>query len=74
MLHEQPPAVRVIEHVTLEDPLRRLDASGWQRIGHRCYALLSFGMSFVDTTLVPLSEFAMVSHNACAQSWRVGSP
>ena len=56
VLHEQPPAVRVVEHVTLEDPLRRLDASGWQRIGHRCYALLSFGTSFVDTTLVPLSE------------------
>ncbi|CAE7916211.1 unnamed protein product, partial [Symbiodinium necroappetens] len=56
VLHEQPAAVRVIERVTLQDPLLRLDASGWQRTGHRQYALLSFGDAFVDTTLIPLSE------------------
>ena len=53
---QQQPAVRAIENVVIQDPLLRLDASGWQRIGHRCYALLSFGQSYVDTTLVPLTE------------------
>ena len=52
---QQLPAVRAIENVVIQDPLLRLDASGWQRIGHRCYALLSFGQSYVDTTLVPLT-------------------
>ena len=41
---------------TLHGPLLRLDASGWQRIGSRCYALLSFGQNYVDSTLVPLTE------------------
>ncbi|CAE7215048.1 unnamed protein product [Symbiodinium sp. CCMP2456] len=50
VLHEQPSAV-------LRNPLNQLDGSGgWQRIGHRCYALLSFQQSYVDTTLLPLSE------------------
>ena len=51
-----PPAIRALEHVTLIDPLLKLDASGWQRMASRCYALLSFEPRFVDTTLVPLSE------------------
>ncbi|CAE7250077.1 unnamed protein product, partial [Symbiodinium sp. CCMP2456] len=45
-----------LERQSLCDPLLRLDASGWQRTGHRQCALLSFGDAFVDTTLIPLSE------------------
>ena len=50
------PQVRAIENVTLNEPLRHLDASGWQCVGPSCYALLSFGNAHVDTTLIPLSE------------------
>ena len=53
---DMSPRVRAIENVTLNEPLRMLDASGWQRVGSRCYALLSFGNAHVDTTLIPLSE------------------
>ena len=53
---DMSPQVRAIENVTLNEPLRMLDASGWQRAGSRCYALLSFGNAHVDTTLIPLSE------------------
>eukprot|EP00439_Symbiodinium_sp_Y106_P042211 s6205_g5.t1 len=55
VLAAQPPAVRAVS-ATLHGPLLRLDASGWQRIGSRCYALLSFGPNYVDSTLVPLTE------------------
>ena len=53
---DMSPQVRAIENVTLNEPLRMLDASGWQHVGSRCYALLSFGNAHVDTTLIPLSE------------------
>ena len=53
---DMSPQVRAIENVTLNEPLRMLDASGWQRVGSRCYALLSFGNAHVDTTLIPLLE------------------
>ena len=54
--HPQDDAARAIGNVTLQGPLLLLDASGWQCVGSRCYALLIFGLNFVDTTLVPLSE------------------
>ncbi|CAE7716237.1 RE1 [Symbiodinium sp. CCMP2592] len=55
VLNALPSAVRAVS-AALHGPLLRLDASGWQRIGSRRYALLSFGQSYVDSTLIPLTE------------------
>ncbi|CAE7806981.1 unnamed protein product [Symbiodinium sp. CCMP2592] len=55
VLNALPSAVRAVS-AALHGPLLRLDSSGWQRIGSRRYALLSFGQAYVDSTLIPLTE------------------
>ena len=65
------PAIRVIEEVTLLEPLRTLDASGWQRIGSSCYvsALDKHVDSFVRASVIPYYSCArcklMVTCGVC---------